>query len=60
MAIAVPIGYLSVRRTGIYFAMVTLAFAQMVYFVANQLSDLTGGRERPPGDTEELLRHRLR
>jgi len=43
MAIAVPIGYLSVRRTGIYFAMVTLAFAQMIYFIANQLSDLTGG-----------------
>jgi len=43
MVIAVPIGYLSVRRTGIYFAMVTLAFAQMVYFVANQLSALTGG-----------------
>lgn len=43
MVIAVPIGYLSVRRTGIYFAMVTLAFAQMIYFVANQLSGLTGG-----------------
>jgi branched-chain amino acid transport system permease protein len=43
MVIAVPIGYLSVRRTGIYFAMVTLAFAQMVYFLANQMSDLTGG-----------------
>ena len=43
MAIAVPIGYLSVRRTGIYFAMVTLAFAQMIYFIANQLGGLTGG-----------------
>lgn len=43
MAIAVPIGYLSVRATGIYFAMVTLAFAQMVYFIANQWRDLTGG-----------------
>ena len=43
MVIAIPIGYLSVRRTGIYFAMVTLAFAQMIYFLANQLSDLTGG-----------------
>ena len=43
MAIAVPIGYLSVRRTGIYFAMVTLAFAQMIYFIATQLSGLTGG-----------------
>ena len=41
--LAVPIGYLSVRRTGIYFAMVTLAFAQLVYFVANQWRDLTGG-----------------
>ncbi|HET7798940.1 MAG TPA: branched-chain amino acid ABC transporter permease, partial [Humibacillus xanthopallidus] len=43
MLIAWPIGWLSVRRTGIYFAMVTLAFAQMIYFIANQLRDLTGG-----------------
>jgi branched-chain amino acid transport system permease protein len=43
MVIAVPIGYLSVRRTGIYFAMVTLAFAQVLYFLANQWRDLTGG-----------------
>jgi branched-chain amino acid transport system permease protein len=43
MLLALPIGYLSVRRSGIYFAMVTLAFAQMVYFVAYQWSDLTGG-----------------
>jgi branched-chain amino acid transport system permease protein len=43
MALALPIGYLSVRRSGIYFAMVTLAFAQMVYFIAYQWSDVTGG-----------------
>ena len=43
MVIAVPIGYLSVRRTGIYFAMVTLAFAQMIYFIANQWRPVTGG-----------------
>jgi branched-chain amino acid transport system permease protein len=42
-ALAVPIGYLAVRRTGIYFAMVTLAFAQMVYFVANEWRSVTGG-----------------
>ncbi|MFI0350558.1 branched-chain amino acid ABC transporter permease [Actinomadura sp. 9N407] len=42
-ALAVPIGLLSVRLRGIYFAMVTLAFAQMVYFVANQWRDATGG-----------------
>jgi len=43
MLLAVPIGWLSVRRSGIYFAMVTLAFAQMVYFAAYQWSGLTGG-----------------
>lgn len=43
MLLALPIGYLSVKRTGIYFAMVTLAFAQMLYFIANQWRDVTGG-----------------
>ena len=43
MLLALPIGYVSVRRSGIYFAMVTLAFAQMIYFVAYQWSSLTGG-----------------
>ncbi|MGW1762189.1 branched-chain amino acid ABC transporter permease [Streptomyces mirabilis] len=41
--LALPIGFLAVRRTGIYFAMVTLAFAQLVYFTANQWEDVTGG-----------------
>jgi branched-chain amino acid transport system permease protein len=41
--LAVPIGYLAVKRTGIYFAMVTLAFAQMSYFVANEWRSVTGG-----------------
>ena len=57
MVIAVPIGYLSVRRTGIYFAMVTLAFAQMIYFVANQWRDLTAARTACR-DPAELLRDR--
>jgi branched-chain amino acid transport system permease protein len=43
MLLAVPIGYLSVRRSGIYFAMVTLAFGQMLFFIANKASNLTGG-----------------
>lgn len=42
-ALAVPIGYLSIRRKGIYFAMVTLAFAQMVFYVVNEWRDVTGG-----------------
>src|SRR5215208_4979211 len=33
--LALVIGFFSIRRQGIYFAMVTLAFAQMVYYVAN-------------------------
>lgn len=40
---AFPIGYLSIRRRGIYFAMVTLAFAQMLYFIAFKWRSLTGG-----------------
>jgi branched-chain amino acid transport system permease protein len=54
-ALAVPIGWLSVRRTGIYFAMVTLAFAQMVFFVANQWRDVTGGEDGLQGIPRELL-----
>ncbi|MPY79769.1 MAG: branched-chain amino acid ABC transporter permease [Actinophytocola sp.] len=42
-ALALPIAMLCVRRSGIYFAMVTLAFAQMIYFIANQWRAVTGG-----------------
>jgi len=42
-ALALPLGYLSLRRKGIYFAMVTLAFAQMLYYVANEARGVTGG-----------------
>jgi branched-chain amino acid transport system permease protein len=37
------IGFLCLRRRGIYFAMLTLAFAQLLYFVAFHAADLTGG-----------------
>jgi branched-chain amino acid transport system permease protein len=43
LLIAFSIGYLAIRRRGIYFAMVTLAFAQMVYFIAFKWRSLTGG-----------------
>jgi branched-chain amino acid transport system permease protein len=52
--LATPIGYLAVRRSGIYFAMVTLAFAQMVYFIANQWGDVTGGENGLQGIPREL------
>lgn len=38
------VGVVSLQRRGLYFAMITLALAQAVYFLAFQLSDLTGGR----------------
>jgi branched-chain amino acid transport system permease protein len=53
--LALPIGFLSVRLRGIYFAMVTLAFAQMVYFVANQWRDVTGGENGLQGIPRELF-----
>src|SRR5262249_21377112 len=49
VALAVPLGYLAVRRKGIYFAMVTLAFAQMVYYVANEWRAVTRGGNGLPG-----------
>ena len=40
---AAVIGFLCLRRRGIYFALLTLAFAQMLYFTANIWESLTGG-----------------
>ena len=37
-------GWLAIRRQGIYFAMITLALAQMVYFVCLQ-APFTGGED---------------
>ncbi len=41
--IAAIIGLLATRTRGIYFAMVTLALAECVYYVAYQASGITGG-----------------
>ena len=43
LLVSYPIGFLAIRRRGIYFAMVTLAFAQMLYFIAFKWVSLTGG-----------------
>jgi branched-chain amino acid transport system permease protein len=39
----VVVGYLCLRRRGIYFAMLTLAFGQMIFFGAFHMSQWTGG-----------------
>ncbi|MDR1947562.1 MAG: branched-chain amino acid ABC transporter permease [Desulfovibrio sp.] len=41
--LATLVGALAIRRTGIYFVMMTLAFNQTAYFIAYTLSDWTGG-----------------
>jgi branched-chain amino acid transport system permease protein len=43
-ALGLPFGWLAIRRAGIYFAMITLALAQMVYFFALQ-APFTGGED---------------
>lgn len=45
MVLALVIGALSLRNTGIYFLMITLALAQMVYVVAQRWESLTGGTD---------------
>src|SRR6185312_11791191 len=37
------LGALLVRRRGVYFAMVTIAFGQVFYYIAFQWSSVTGG-----------------
>lgn len=43
LTVAFIVGFLSIRRRGIYFVMVTLAFCQMLYFIAFKWTSLTGG-----------------
>ncbi len=43
-ALGLPFGWLAIRRAGIYFAMITLALAQMVYFFCLQ-APFTGGED---------------
>ena len=47
----VVIGFFCLRRRGIYFAMLTLAFAQLLYFVGFHLADVTGGDDGLRGIT---------
>jgi branched-chain amino acid transport system permease protein len=54
MIVAAIVGYLvgliALRRTGIYFAMITVAIAEVFFFVEfNPLSDFTGGENGLPG-----------
>ena len=53
--VAIPIAWICTRSTGVSFAMLTLAFAQLGYAMLFRFRDLTGGSDgiagipRPPG-----------
>ncbi|GAC1548740.1 MAG: branched-chain amino acid ABC transporter permease [Myxococcales bacterium] len=49
LVLALPMGYLSIRSVGIYFSMITLAFGQMIDFIAKQAEEYTGGDNGLPG-----------
>jgi ABC-type branched-subunit amino acid transport system permease subunit len=48
-AVGYLVGLIALRRTGIYFAMITVAIAEVFFFVEfNPLSDFTGGENGLP------------
>src|SRR5581483_4734446 len=49
------IGALIVRRRGVYFAMVTIAFGQVFYYIAFQWSSVTGGDDGLRGFSRQPL-----
>ena len=51
----VVLGALIARRRGVYFAMVTIAFGQVFYYIAFQWSSLTGGDDGLRGFSRQPL-----
>lgn len=52
---AVLIGPLIMRRRGVYFAMTTIAFSQMFYFIAERWNGLTGGEDGLTGFSRQPI-----
>jgi len=55
IAAALVIGYFSIRASGVYFLMLTLAFSQMVYAIADRWTDVTGGSNGLAGIPRPLV-----
>lgn len=53
--LALPLMALAIRRRGIYFAMITLAFGQMVFYVINEWRSLTGGENGIQGIPRQAI-----
>lgn len=54
-ALGAVIGWFCVRRVELYFAILTLAFGQLVFIVANKARGLTGGDDGLPGVPKPAL-----
>ncbi|MDH5409922.1 MAG: branched-chain amino acid ABC transporter permease, partial [Alphaproteobacteria bacterium] len=52
---AMVVGAMAIRSRGIYFAMVTLALAQCVYYILYQSSDITGGEDGLRGVSVQIV-----
>ncbi len=52
---AILIGLLIVRKTGIYFAMLTIAFGQMFFFIASRWKNFTGGEDGLTGIPRDVI-----
>jgi len=49
------IGLVCVRRSGLYFIMITFAFNQMVFFIAYSWTTMTGGEDGLPGVRRPMI-----
>ncbi len=59
-AVGYLVGLIALRRTGIYFAMITVAIAEVFFFVEfNPLADWTGGENGLPGVPTPSFESRL-
>jgi len=54
-ALGIAFGFIIAQKKGIYFSMITFAFAEIVYFVVNQFPAYTGGED----GLHDVLRGRL-
>ncbi len=52
---ALAIGFFALRTSGIYFLMITLAFAQMLFSIVIRWSEVTGGSDGLTGVTRPFL-----
>ena len=53
---AMVVGFMCMRRRGVYFGLLTLAFSQLLYFIFYHLGDVTGGEDGLRGFPPLLLR----